>query len=478
MKFNTLAVATTLAMAGLSTQAFAVQTLSSASDTPDVTIYLSGASAPDAFLSSISAGMFNSGYYVYVDNAGGTSFSGYFGVTKNDASIPVALRDKKVKLIKRSAGGSVWGVNPVARAQGIRTMSTVIGGTGCTLSSGAAGAVAGTYACPIVGSDANVADPANAVPDFGVSDVNPKLFKGLNNEFGFSPLSAAEVAVLTVKGANTVMMGYPITNSIPNSTYVNKSLFGSLLKGDITTWSTLGVATPAAGDQVIVCRRTPGSGTQSMYNLHFSNFPCSTNSTEPARMDVNPAVSGTGTSADPFVIDPTLGYTVLENAGSGDVRNCLAKAQAGGVHTFKDEQGKSYSVNFGTGGYGAIGVLSVDSHGKESGWTFRNVDGAGELAAGVSTSQVVVGTGVAPTQANLIEGNYEFSGEATYQYRSGLSGLKKAFADEFIKRAGAPAFQSKWTAALPSDTNIPDGVLAISKASHFGDMCAPLQRQF
>jgi len=91
---------------------------------------------------------------------------------------------------------------------------------------------------------------------------------------------------------------------------------------------------------------------------------------------------------------------------------------------------------------------------------------------------------VAPTQPNLIDGKYDFAAELTMQYRNttvngvpALSGLKKTFADEFIRRAGAPAFQQPWTASLPP-TYIPAAGQPIAKGTRFGNMCSPLQLLF
>lgn len=499
MKLNKIAAACAVALAGMSSQAFAL----GAFDVADETIYLSGASAPDGFLASIATGLFTNTatdpvFFYKDDNAtavttdDGKLYNGFFGVIKADASIPASLHGKKVRLIKRSDGGSVFGVNPVARSEALATLK--ISSAACTLTG------TNTYACPKVGVDSGVGAPTGEemVPDFGVSDVAPNMFKSpLNVEFGKTELSTDEVAAMTVKSVNTLMMGLAVTNAVPTTTYFDRANYGAMLTGNITGWIAAGAAAaPAAGDQVVVCRRVPGSGTQTSYNWFFNNFPCTTTSIAgsgdiaPARMNVSAIIGGDGLSATTaFEIDPTAGYTVLENSTSGKVRECLYKAQNGGVHAFQDEEGKYYKVNFGTGGYGAIGVLSVDSHGKETsttegGWSFRNMDGAGALGTASSTDQTVTGTGVAPTQANLMEGKYEFAAELTMQYRTDLAGLKLDFANEFIERAGDPTFQKKWTAALfPNATPVvsPAGVLTstnIARATRNGNMCAPLQKLF
>lgn len=499
MQINKLAAACAVAFAGLSAPAFAL----TAFDTPDLKVYVSGASAPDNFLEQIAGGMFvgvkGTDWFAFVDNGDGKQQRAFFGTMKGIVDgVPATLAGKKVQLTKRSTGGSVFGVNPVARAEALAVMK--IDATVCTATTGTY-----NYKCPVVGVDPGVGAPTGEelVPDFGVSDVGPALFKEpYNVEFGKTQLSPGEVAGMTVTQVNTLAMGLTVTNAIPSTTHFSRAVYGALLSGNLGDWTQVdaGLA-PTAGNQVVVCRRVPGSGTQTSYNWFFNNFPCATNSlagsgnTQPTRMadsagynDVNgdgfPDV-GTGISTDPYIIDPSAGYTVLENSSSGNVADCMTKAAAGGTHTFKDEQGKSYSVNFGAGGYGAVAVLSVDSLGKSSnaanGWSYRALDGAGmyyDSDAGTAVVPAATGSGVHPSKDNLIEGKYEFAAELTMQYLASLTGLKKDFADFFIARAGDPAFNTNpWVAALPPAYD-PTTTANVAKGTRFGNMCAPLQRLF
>ncbi|MEW6514321.1 MAG: hypothetical protein AB1443_09990 [Pseudomonadota bacterium] len=489
MQIKKLAAACAVAFAAA--PAFAL----SAFDTPDLTIYLSGASAPDNFLETLATGMFTgtkgTDWFAYVDNGDGKQQRAFFGTMKGTADgVPGTLAGKKVMFIKRSTGGSVFGVNPVARAEALAVLD--IDSATCTATTGSY-----NYKCPVVGNDPGLTPPngEEMVPDFGVSDVSPAMFKEpFNVEFNKSQLSPAEVAGMTITQVNTLAMGLTVTNAIPDTTHFSRAVYGAMLSGNIGDWTQVDASlAPAAGTQVVVCRRVPGSGTQTSYNWFFNNFPCSTESiagtghTTPTRMadSASGIVSGSGSSSDPYVIDPSAGYTVLENSSSGNVADCMTKAAGGGVHTFKDEQGKSYSVNFGTGGYGAIAVLSVDSLGKTSnaanGWSYRAIDGAGmyyDSDAGSAVVPASTGTGVHPTKDNLIEGKYEFASELTMQYRNDLAGLKKDFADFFIARAGDPAFNTNpWVAALPPAYD-PTTTANVAKGTRFGNMCSPLQRLF
>jgi len=208
-------------------------------------------------------------------------------------------------------------------------------------------------------------------------------------------------------------------------------------------------------------------------------------------------VSGAGTQADPFVIDPTQGYTVVENSTSSNVRDCLSRAQNRQPHTFVGDDGKWYRIAFNLGAdpFRAIGVLSVDSFGQANpdgnGWSFRSIDGAGIYNANTQAFKAgSPGTGVPPSKANLIAGRYDFAVELTLQYRkvgvtnehgdnvAALAGLKKTFIDYFITRAGAPEFNTgPATAALPIDFD-PTSTANVARATRFGNTCSPLQKLY
>lgn len=473
-------------------------------DTPDLKIIMSGATAPDNFLAQIAAGLFDGAFIRYQDDAGtpadftddGRGYNAFFGRLKNDATIPQALRGRTVLFVKRSRGGSVWGVNPVARASRIETLNITAGS--CVLNGTA-------YRCSVKGTDPGLPgylDSTNAgeVSDFGVSDVEPALFKSpLNVEFGQNQLTPAETARLTVRPTNVLSMGLVATNAVPATTYLSRAAYGAMLSGNYQDWSQVDPSISSGNTQVIVCRRVQGSGTQTSYNWFFNNFPCQSGfagSVSPARMtdSVSGIVAGSGTQNDPFIIDPTQGYTVVENSGSGNVRDCLRSAQGNLDHNFRGDDGKFYRVKFSnsTEPFRAIGTLSGDSassaNPNQNGWSYRYLDGAGVYNIGTSTH--VAGSadkGIAPSKANLIEGRYDFAVEVTQQFRSvavvndhgdniaALSGLKLAFVNEFIKRSGDPAFNANpWVAALPP-TFDPTTSANVAKGTRFGNTCSPLQ---
>jgi ABC-type phosphate transport system substrate-binding protein len=449
MKMKMIAAACALMAAGSS---FAAGTVS-IGGVPHNVVYLSGASAPDNFLADIAEGMLT-GVTFYT--ASGTNYRAFAGAANN---IPNVANGTRVLFIKRSAGGSVFGVNPVARAQRVTTINV----NNCTGTG--TGTKGNPFTCAVVGTDPgepNHALPANAglVPDFGVSDVEPAMFQDpFNTENDAPALAPAEVARLSVTPLNQIMMGIAATNQVPATTVLTRSAYGAMLNGQITTWDQVD---PTLSGDVAVCRRVEGSGTQTSYNWFFGNFPCSANefgSVAPARMtdSFGWKATGTGTVADPYEIDPSAGYTVVENSSSSNVRSCMTAANNGTDYNFAafdPEEGKTnnFRVTFTKSGpMKAIGVVSLDSYASTSGWSFRHLDGAGTFTGGTQTSSAGA-TGIAPSKANLINGRYDFVVELSIQGRNvavtneqgdvvaAAGGVQQAFATEFTRRAGSPQF--------------------------------------
>jgi hypothetical protein len=462
-------------------------------------IYLGGATAPDTYLADIANSLLTG--VVSAHNTGnGTDYRAYLGKANGITGI---ANGTDILFIKRSKGGSVWGVDPVARAN----RTEIIDLANCTAGTGGF-----TWDCGVKGIDPGIAgndSPSNVgmVPDFGVADVEPGLFREpFNTENGNPALSPLELAHLTNKPAYQLMMGVVATNAVSASTHLSRTAYGAMLAGKIQDWSSIDGST----DPVVVCRRVNGSGTQTSYNWFFTGFPC--NDTRSGYLSNSPAavsdsagygVGGTGTQADPILIDPTAGYTVVENTGSGDVRNCLKAAQNHTDHIVQGSNNMWYKVQFSnsTNPFKAIGVLSLDSYGKESGWSFRTMDGAGTVAKNATTGLLEASagaTGIAPTKDNLVNGKYDFVVEGSFQYRNTTvtnpngdvvakpDTTKQAFINEFIKRAGDIKYTGnvgatintvpQAYASLPQYFDYVANPNTVSKYTREGNTCAPLIR--
>lgn len=493
MKYTKIAVACGLALAAMSAQA-----AGPAIPAGTKVVFLSGASAPDNFLADISASMLT-GVTAIRSNDSGILHRAFLG--KAAAGIPGVAVGTDVLFIKRSKGGSVFGVDPVARAARIETLD---------LNNCVVGAAPYAWSCGTKGIDPGVVGHETAantglVADFGVSDVEPALFQEpYNTENGQPALNSAELGVLSNKPVNQVMMGIVATDAVAATTHISRAQYGGMLAGRLDTWAQV----DGSADPVVVCRRVNGSGTQSSYNWMFTGFPCNTASggfagTPPATADGSFGFDGAhaGTTADPFIIDPTAGLTIIENSGSGDVRNCLKAAQNGTDFTVTGSNNQKYKVLFSAvgGPSKAIGVLSLDSYPNAnaagSGFTFRHLDGAGTFNGATQTSSAGA-TGIAPSKANLLNGKYDFVVELSMQARNAtvtnlngdvvapMDAVKTAFYNEFVKRAGSTKYTGNdggtFTAvpnafaSLPQFTSYATKPLFVSKFSRDGNTCAPL----
>lgn len=488
-------------------------------------IYLTGATAPDGFIAGAVTDMLDVGFKTYRNDDLSQAFQyrAWFGAAK--AGIPGVTAGTAVLLIKRSKGGSVWGVDPVALGSRIQSLDfTTCGASGAHVADG----TTYTYLCGTKGLDPDSPNFTSAtlntgdVSDVGVSDVAPFMFKGpYNLEFGtlvaLPAITNASINggggldALDIKAVNTLMMGIVATNSVPATTRFSTVDYANMLAGNVQTWSKVDPSLTTGNTHVVVCRRVNGSGTQASYNWYFNHFPCQNafaGVMAPADMTADSAsgiVNGDGSVGFPFEIDPTVGLTVVNNSTSGDVRNCLIKANTFADHAFKGDDGFNYLIKFSnsTTPFRAIGLLSVDSYnstgsgsnGEGTNWTFRMLDGAGTYAPGTDVASVGA-TGTAPSKANLLSGAYPFAAELTMQYRklavknpqgdsiaALAAGTKKAFTDEFIKRAGDPVkiglnSKHKAFAALPELYSAITNPAQVAKGYRKGNMCAPLKRLY
>ena len=502
MKYSKIVVACGLAIAAMSAQA-AGPTIPAGTKT----LFISGASAPDNFLADMMSGsptdMLPSAVLIRSnDSATAPSHRAYLGAA--GSGIPGVTAGTNFLVIKRSKGGSVFGVDPVARASRIETLD---------LNNCVAAAAPYTWACGTKGIDEGVAGHNTAantglVPDVGVSDVEPGLFKATyNTENGQLNLNSAELGRLSNKPINQLMMGLVATDAVAATTHLSRAQYGAMLAGKYTDWSTI----DGSADPVVVCRRVNGSGTQASYNWFFTGFPCTLAvnghlNTPPAGVADSFGYDSAhaGTAADPIIVDPSAGFTVVENSTSGDVRNCLKAAQNGTDFTVTGSYGKVYKVTFSAvgGPSKAIGVLSLDSYNNAvaagSGFSFRQLDGAGVFNGATQAVTAGPGTGISPSKANLVNGKYDFVVELSMQARNAtvtnvngdvvpaLSAdpVKNAFYNEFAKRAGSTKYTGNeggtFTtvpnafATLPTVDSYATKPALVSKFSHGGNTCSPL----
>ena len=436
MKKNILSAAiAVVTMTAFSQASFAIES----SVTPDLQVYLSGASAQDKGIDSLIKDLCLNGTVsttditIFKDNGGvlaattGKKHTAWF-CTINTSGVAGISASKKVLFHKRSDGGSAMGVSPLLADTAIAHM--VINNSNCT-GSGL------TRSCRI----SNAGDLVNHKSDAGLSDVNPEMFKGaLNTPTGFDGVVAADVAAkLVVRPSSAVIFGVPvglnlykalqqaqglIAGGCASGAYteaclpnLNHAQVASLLSGQVKSWDELsfgGVALTAIAGVVAptdplvhICKRTAGSGTGAQMYAKFLNNPCT---------------EGTLTMS---AGDAFTGPIVHENAESADLEACQDDLSKGNL-VAKDFFGDL--INQGAQGDTAwsIGVQALEKNSDLlKDYRFVKIDGA------------------APTLANAFNGSYSDWVEATWQYRNtvngGPAGDTLLIIDKIIKNAGSPA---------------------------------------
>jgi len=436
MKVSKIALATTLALASMSAAAGVT--------IPANVVFVAGATGVDGYMQAAIASMLNVTAKI-------TSKSSVAWVGTTNAAWNGLASGTEVMVIKRSAGGSAIGVAPLAA--NVKTNipdfanANQTGQTGVNWTTG------------------DLSDAAGLVPDIGVSDVEPVLFKGWNLENGYSALTTAQGSNLTVSAWGVLAEGIVATKAVADSTVLSNNFIREAMAGHYKTWAPA----DATSDPIILCERIPGSGTQAAYNSYFEGYPNTsayngygnnTVKSTTSSLGYGATAAGLGSqlgdvASNAIGIDPSAGFTVFQADGSADVRKCLQAAQLHSDVALKGLNGLYYNLKFSgtqnvatqglgavgtnTTSYKAIGVLSLDSYTKTSGSTNRTVDGNGVAASNSdntgeytfrflngngtfsvkdqSVTTTGTSTGVAPSRANILTGAYDFVVEPTLQYR-------------------------------------------------------------
>lgn len=515
MKLNKLALLCATACVGFAGQAMAqvssvpaAQTIVNDANTNNRVLFISGASAVQNGLGQIAASLFQPGtsYLFHPSAASGRTsadYRAYAGrLARAAGGWPIGT---PVIIVNRARGGSVWGVNPVARGAAIENLAVTT--ASCTAGSGTSGA---PFLCNTL---------VDTVPDAGVSDVAPKLFDDVFNTEGEPAepkLTTAELSSLAAEPIYGLAFGIPVTDNLPLF-FLNKAIVSSIMSGGVSTWDQVDASLPA--DDVLICRRVNGSGSQAVANLYYGNYPCGAGNA-PVDRDAVPTFDQVSRT---FVVEGgTGGLNVIENSSSGNVRTCLDRAfdasalpfVADGVATpgtFTINPATNVGSWSGTVGYTtyvtadragnpagvalrngrahkAIGVLSMDSlpnSTASSKWTFRSLNGAGETtytaaAGAVPAFTTNTGTGVFPDKASYTNGSWDQQGWISFNLPSRTTGNKRALATNFVNAAKAPAVLAAqvnlaFAAASVPGTPDPTNTGNVLRAGYpLNDQCAPL----
>lgn len=424
--------------AGVALQSGAVFALAP-TETPDIEIILSGATAQDNNIGALFKELCKSGTLdEYRDGKTGTAggnHRAYF--CRLDTGIVTGLSTTEPKVLFHktstskatgtSIGGSGLGVNPVMLKQKVDVMA-INNNNNCT-----APVAPETYwRCSIT----QTGDIAQTVPDAGVSDVNGELFVGPNTPAGVAPVDAGQVAkLLQVVSGGSLVFGAPVTKEFRDALQraqidagelaagcegketeecmpsLSKQFIASLMTGSIGKWDQVKVGKAGSSkpltdyangkttdSKVYICRRANGSGTQATINAKILNAPCTAGALNPAE-----------TSND------QAGPIVKINAGSGDVEKCLVDFNSGS---------NTSGQNPGAAKAWAIGVQSTEKNANNAlDYRFIKIDHQ------------------APTLQNAAAGRYTVAAEVTYQWlkTGGPTGDKAKIISRVATDAGKPS---------------------------------------
>lgn len=292
--------------------------------------YISGASAARAIPPAIATELCDpvvNDRANYIDNATSVNYRIDICTLKNTTEVPSSLRGLKVAFYSRAAGGSLFGVRPVAIPQAIR----FIDGSTCPNDDGNP---ATDQICPTLTADADYATPDGVgdgkVPDFGVSDEEPLFTCEVAKENGPVQCTAAETAALKtakVTAAPTYQLPWTIQAGDQLATELGGNISEAALRGIFSGSYTsvaqlknaMGIA-PLAGDDaegLKVCRRTNTSGTQAGWaqltvGSNYCGVPTKTASFVDEAYDDNNAANGFPAN-----------YDVVENSSSSNLENCI-----------------------------------------------------------------------------------------------------------------------------------------------------------
>jgi ABC-type phosphate transport system substrate-binding protein len=380
------------------------------------------------------------------------------------AALPAPLGGTAVIVYYRSEGGSIFGVfgNSAFNSPGPGGVGGSLqinrlnigpsGGTECADSGAVVLGVTQPTAANVEADNQQTLNSSCVVKDtvqLGFSDVEPAAFVGTNygSEYTFINYPQPTVTQLNSLSKGTMIgqaFGAIVSNAGGTSGFANASGFSTagltsqelatIFSGNTTDWSNVpsakavGATAPAP---ITVCRREPGSGTQTIASTHFLHTNC--------------GATGGGL---PFVSVSKAGLTVNEGFATSDVLSCVQ------------------------GNAGAIGIVTLQTAAK---------------ITGAAATQINV-DGVQGNATNAAQGSYPWYGEAYFVKNPGTTNafqtaLVTRFITDMQSAANVPTNAvDPNLVALPS-TNVPFSPVTPLKAGQQipiaigttgGSTCTPL----
>jgi hypothetical protein len=353
-----------------------------------------------------------------------------YSCTLNAAGLPASIAGRTAVVYYRSEGGSVYGVGPLAKNVQVKRLLL---NSSCTRATPPA-----FGSCSVTGYNLTTDGVAsgnltNSVVDLGVSDVEPTRFVGENwpaagtSVLGSQP-NNTQFGTVSSQTATGTVFGILVNASVQVDDLSRQDI-NSIFTGQYGTWDQVAAVnnTVDASGEITVCRREPGSGTQTSASIYFNGQGC------PAGYPFVAAPAG-----------PLFGNPVIEAGTSTTMNTCVANnTNAIGIQTY---------------------VATAPTGTK---WVTINGKLPGKVAAAL--------------------GDYDFWFESTFNKDEVIAAkpLENALADFLISRARnaatIPANDSVFalyngganSPVIPVDTTRPIGL-----ATRSGNSCLPPQGTF
>lgn len=419
--------------------------------------WVSGASAPtfmlyNGYLTGCDAGSMT--VYTTGTNTGRVGSIGNFMAY-------ACTRGGKVSVLYHTvSGGSLFAFLPHTTGA-FRDRLGEIGSNTCTLAAPAAGAIAETYnGCALSGAAAYpiAVDAGPAIPSGGFSDVESSAFgaiagdvaaNGTESEaligqaFGVAVNTSLYRALQTAQGINVAADPDFAPENAPNITSAQYASIASLGGGYQSDWSPI-LGAAGAGKKIVLARRVPTSGTQGSSNIHFLKNPCS----DGVAGALSPATAA----------DSTATFDVIENSGTGNVKETLTTAEGNGDF--------------------AIGVMSmendwrVETRATRLDYRFVKLDGV-HPEVGSQQGLNANGTPYYTARQSSINGDYQFHMEMRYYVANSATGFGASIIPEIVSGLANPADCSATPRGLTLNplTGSACGSAVVTKGTNFGNNC-------
>lgn len=423
----------------------------------NVNVYLSGSTAIDntllneATVLAAPGGVCQGGTLdVYYVGTVGSYSNRLFYCTGSATS---GATGQPIAIFKESNVGSANGVVPlIAAAQGQAPAVTFINpaaiaaDASCSITASVAATSNGDYAGYTNHSGCNAADVIPETPTGGYADVEANILRTptggtfSTTQIGQYLVQATDIDVVwgvavtknlyyALQTAEHLSDGTMIAtcNTLNNDSALcapslSKAQVAGIFSGNINSWTQLGLSNPSGDNNVYLCRRDKGSGTEASFEAYFLNARCSNNANVPMQNE-----STVNTTTSPA--------TVWANGGTSGIRKCLQSFFSGGTLS------AYYSSLAATepGNQYALGIMSSE------------IKQADLTNAGDSFRLVAV-DGVLPTLKNAVNGfDPYWSTGAAYQVKSTFPGAPSGTAlivlNNITKLLGQPAWTSISNAA-------------------------------